>query len=321
MKRLETFKSNTQWLKVTGIALALFIIFQIATGTGQAIGTHVSTHKAIDQIERRIGLDSAYLDVGNKLLGTTVDEAEVESYIARLNATLADSNTPVSVISLQNVESASPVHQYGHITEFTMDTPEQTLAVRLSVTPWWHAFSFTPLALLATLAVTPVIVRIRQNKKRLIASETAESEPVALPHLVIDLNKKTIRNGVDDTEATMQNKPFCFYVALVRYCMEHPDVQLMHHTDIPQELTAMANTVFARLIELGHTKRKRPDFNANLDKTLSEIRSALEDVFAPFAEAKEKFYPPRAQGEGSRSKQHSFALNNITTQDVEIIGN
>ncbi|MBD3586992.1 hypothetical protein HHX48_14695 [Salinimonas sp. HHU 13199] len=321
MKRLETFTNNAQWLKVAGIAVALFIIFQVATGTGQAIGTYVSTHKAIDQIERRIGLDSAYLDVGNKMLGTPVDEVEVKGYISRINTTLEDAGTPVSVISLQNVMASAPFKQYGHITAINMDTAEQTLAVKLSVIPWWHAFSFTPLALLATVAVTPVIVRIRQNKKRLIASESAESVPEAIPHLVIDLKSKTIRNGVDDREATMQNKPFCFYVALVKYCVEHPDAQLVHHTDIPQELTLMANTVFARLIELGHTKRKRPDFNANLDKTLSEIRSALEDVFAPFAEAKDKFYPPRAQGEGSRSKQHSFALTNISTQDIEIIGN
>jgi hypothetical protein len=83
----------------------------------------------------------------------------------------------------------------------------------------------------------------------------------------------------------------------------------------------LANKSFGRLIELGHTKRKRPDFNANLDKTLSEIRAALDEVFAGYTEEKEIYYPPRAQGEGSRSKQHSYALSEIKLEDIEIIGN
>ena len=83
----------------------------------------------------------------------------------------------------------------------------------------------------------------------------------------------------------------------------------------------LANKSFGRLIELGHTKRKRPDFNANLDKTLSEIRAALDEVFADFPEEKDTFYPPRAQGEGSRSKQHSYALVSIKEDNIEIIGN
>jgi hypothetical protein len=75
-----------------------------------------------------------------------------------------------------------------------------------------------------------------------------------------------------------------------------------------------------RLMELGHTKRKRPDFNANLDKTLSEIRAALDEVFAGYSEEKTRYYPPRAQGEGSRSKQHSYALPVLHHADIQIIG-
>ena len=90
---------------------------------------------------------------------------------------------------------------------------------------------------------------------------------------------------------------------------------------MPTELLALANKSFGRLIELGHTKRKRPDFNANLDKTLSEVRAALDEVFVGYSEEKETYYPPRAQGEGSRSKQHSYALPSIREEDIEIIGN
>jgi len=63
------------------------------------------------------------------------------------------------------------------------------------------------------------------------------------------------------------------------------------------------------------------DFNANLDKTLSEIRAALDEVFSSFSEEKETYYPPRAQGEGSRSKQHSYAIPSIKQEDITIIGN
>ena len=120
---------------------------------------------------------------------------------------------------------------------------------------------------------------------------------------------------------TLQNKPLCFYTALVKYCIDNPNESLPPHKDVPHELMALANKCFGRLIELGHTKRKRPDFNANLDKTLSEIRAALDEVFTGYIDEKETYYPPRAQGEGSRSKQHSFALPSIKEDDIEIIGN
>ena len=139
--------------------------------------------------------------------------------------------------------------------------------------------------------------------------------------IIIDLKDKTLGNGVNDVKVVLQNKPLCFYTALVRYCMENPSEPLQHHKDVPVELLNLANKVFGRLIELGHTKRKRPDFNANLDKTLSEVRAALDEVFADFTAEKERYYPPRAQGEGSRSKQHSFALTSLSPEDVEIIGN
>ena len=128
-------------------------------------------------------------------------------------------------------------------------------------------------------------------------------------------------NSVNDTVVILQNKPLCFYTALVKYCTENPEHPLPPHKDVPIELIALANKAFARLIELGHTKRKRPDFNANLDKTLSEIRASLDEVFALYPEEKERYYPPRAQGEGSRSKQHSYALTHLSPDDVEIIGN
>ena len=44
-------------------------------------------------------------------------------------------------------------------------------------------------------------------------------------------------------------------------------------------------------------------------------------MFSAYNVEKEAYYPPRAQGEGSRSKQHSYALPPIKEEDIEIIGN
>ena len=105
--------------------------------------------------------------------------------------------------------------------------------------------------------------------------------------LNVHAKDKTLSNRVDDKVVALQNKPLCFYTALVKFCIEYPNQPLPPHKDVPHELMILANKSFGRLIELGHTKRKRPDFNANLDKTLSEIRAALDEVFAGFTEEKE----------------------------------
>ncbi|KKK93350.1 hypothetical protein LCGC14_2693760 [marine sediment metagenome] len=82
----------------------------------------------------------------------------------------------------------------------------------------------------------------------------------------------------------------------------------------------LANKYFYRLVELGHTVRKRPNFNNSLEKTLSEIRAALDEVLSEYPEEKELYYPPKAYGEGSRSRLHSYGLVNIRKGNIEIIG-
>lgn len=310
-----------QWLRAGLIAIVLTVAFQTAMAVGQMAGYQLSYHQALDAVERRISLDSAYLDVGNKTLNTPVNEAAVSAYLHKLNRQLDTQTYPLRISQMQTVASPEsiPAH-FQPAATLTMQSAEQTLSVHIASVPWWQAWSLSHVSLLLGLGVAPLVARIQYKKKQRLAALQPQVD-TRIPHLVIDLTSKTLGNGVNDTRVTMHNKPFCFYVALVRYCIEHPDCQLMHHTDVPAGLISQANQVFGRLIELGHTKRKRPDFNANLDKTLSEIRSALEEVFAEFAAQKEKYYPPRAQGEGSRSKQHSFALPHLCMQDIEIIGN
>lgn len=315
--------SAKQWLKGLGVAVGLFILFQMFISAGQLAGHSIAYHRAFDALKQRVSLDSAYLDIGNKTLNTPVNQSAVARYIDKFNQTLTDEGFPIRLVSLQGVNGTDTLRaKHSGETTFTMQNAEQRLSVSVSESNWWYIIELHPASVAGALILAPMLVRIRQTQKakRLAAVDDA-LEDTPQPRLVIDLHKKTIGNGVDNTHPLLQNKPFCFYVALVKYCIEHPDTPLLHHKDVPPELISAANSVFSRLIELGHTKRKRPDFNANLDKTLSEIRSALEEVFSQFSDAKEKYYPPRAQGEGSRSKQHSFALTHLQEQDVEIIGN
>lgn len=301
------------------IFLGLFACLQFVALIAQYGAHQSSIHRAIDKVERRISLDSAFLDVGNSTLNTPVNQFAIIRYLEKLNKVLKDEGYPVLVKSIQAVEdNKEDFTSYGAIVNANFKNAEQTIFAEIRVFGTLSALSFSWTALLASLLLTPIFSVSNRAKKKPISLE--EVIPPS-PKLVINLQEKTISNGIDDKAVTLQNKPLCFYTALVKYCIEHPGEPLPPHKDVPSELLALANKSFGRLIELGHTKRKRPDFNANLDKTLSEIRAALDEVFSSFSEEKETYYPPRAQGEGSRSKQHSYAIPSIKKEDIIIIGN
>lgn len=303
--------------------LILLLLLQCIAVAGQFVSYQSTLHSAIDKVERRISLDSAFLDVGNQTLQTPVNSYAIWQYTTKLNKELSQRGYPILVKSIQGEEFKSE-----DITEVNfpkthttvLKNAEQRIDIEIVSKPTSHALYFSWTALLIALLVTPVFaINTRFTAKQRALREEALLPPI--PKLIINLEDKTISNGVTDNAVTLQNKPLCFYTALVKFCIENPGVPLPPHKDVPNELVALANKSFGRLIELGHTKRKRPDFNANLDKTLSEIRASLDEVFADFNAEKETYYPPRAQGEGSRSKQHSYALPKIALADIEIIGN
>ncbi|WP_252736346.1 hypothetical protein [Aestuariibacter sp. A3R04] len=310
----------SQWLKLAVVAVGLFILFQTVTAIGQMAATFVNQHRALDEIERRISLDSAYLDVGNQALNTPVNDGAVYRYLGKINGYLKDQQYPMFISSIQNVRVQSDTHR-GWTTEtvLVLSTAEQQIKVAVAMAPVTTALHLHPLPILFALLLAPVAFQRRPGTKRKRARNKDVVAPPK-PKLVIDMNAKSIGNGISSQFVQMQNKPFCFYIALVRYCIDNPQATLPQNKDAPQELINIANRVFLRLIELGHTKRKRPDFNANLDKTLSEIRAALDESFMAYPQDKEKYYPPRAQGEGSRSKQHSYALPPLSEEDLTIIG-
>lgn len=277
-------------------------------------------HEAQDMVERRVSLDSAFLDVGNDTLNTPVNQFAIYRYIDRLNKALNAESYPVLISHIQEVGTRSQdFSNYPDVTSTLLMNAEQHIVIEMRSMSPLSGLGFSWISLAASLVVLPLFAVATKRRRK---SQLAEEEILPpVPKLIINLKDKTLSNGVDDKVVALQNKPLCFYTALVKYCIDHPNQPLPPHKDVPHELMILANKSFGRLIELGHTKRKRPDFNANLDKTLSEIRAALDDVFSGFNEEKEIYYPPRAQGEGSRSKQHSYALPEIKLEDIEIIGN
>lgn len=301
------------------IWLGLFLALTTCALIANIFSYKSSINHAIDNIEHRIILDSAFIDIGSKTLGTPVNQYAVRRYITRLNNVLKTQKTPVIVLSIQNVSIDIDSDTYPSLHEATFDNAEQTISIQLKSKSLYQSLQFSWTAFIASILLVPLFSVTDKTKPKSDEFDDATIPPS--PRLIISLQDKTISNGVDNKAVNLQNKPLCFYTALVKYCIENPGESLPPHKDIPHELMTLANKSFGRLIELGHTKRKRPDFNANLDKTLSEIRAALDEVFADFPEEKDTFYPPRAQGEGSRSKQHSYALVSIKEDNIEIIGN
>ena len=310
-----------QWMKAGMLALILFVMSQLLIMAGQLTGSMLTRHSALDEIERRISLDTAYLDVGNQTLNTPVNDAAVSRYLYRINQYLTEQNYPIYVKYIQHVEARPNEKQnWTQSTQIDLSTAEQDIHVGIALAPLFDAFAVHPAAILTALLLTPILLSLKPRYRSKANRQQEEAVVPPSPSLIIDMNTKSIGNGINNKIVQMQNKPFCFYAALVRYSIDNPDATLPQNKDVPLELINLANRVFVRLIELGHTKRKRPDFNANLDKTLSEIRAALDDAFEGYTNEKDMFYPPRAQGEGSRSKQHSYALPPISEEDVTILG-
>ncbi|MFT7567826.1 MAG: hypothetical protein ACI846_002139, partial [Pseudoalteromonas distincta] len=182
-----------------------------------------------------------------------------------------------------------------------------------------YYFIFLVLSVLISFWVKFAFIK-QSNKQFNNAQHQSITEPTPVM-LIVDLNDKTLSSSCSaEQKVGLANKPLCFYLALVEYCTNNDDVALSHNKDVPEELLELANKYFYRLVELGHTVRKRPNFNNSLEKTLSEIRAALDEVLSECPEEKELYYPPKAYGEGSRSRLHSYGLANIKKGNIEIRG-
>ena len=295
-----------------------WLLFQVAFISGQHFQDNFNRQQFIASIEKRVALDLPKLNLANTKFKIAADPLSIKDYLHDLNQTLMTLESPIRVVSLQGIKS--DVAPTLNVIKRSLETSEQAIQIEIQTIDgsWSSALSaVTPaLALLFTLLVN----YYRRQVKTLVAVNQ-HTEPLSLtPKLHINLADKSINFGTHNEPVVLSNKPFCFYAALVDYCLNTDMPNLKHNNDVPDDLLQLANKYFFRLIELGHTKRKRPDFSANLDKTLSEIRSALDEVFKNNIEHKEAFYPPKAQGEGSRSKMHNYAIFNRDPNLVEFVG-
>lgn len=301
-----------------------FILFFIVYKLAVYIQQQINYEQRIAQIETRIALDLPRLDLSNKFLKHSGNSAAIKGYIERLNNEILNDDLWVNTIddiSLQDEPSASI-----RVVKKQLVTSDTNVSITFFIDqPIWQLRDTFALLLLAMVAVGFSYWAVRIERSQLgIISARKEAERKALPEplkLIIDLNTKTLANNHrPSASVALANKPLCFYLALIEFCIENPEALLNQNKNVPEELIEIANKYFYRLIELGHTIRKRPNFTNSLEKTLSEIRAALDETLIEHPESKDVYYPPKAHGEGSRSRLHSYGLSQISCDDIEVIG-
>ncbi|MEH6554532.1 hypothetical protein [Pseudoalteromonas tetraodonis] len=278
----------------------------------------------IIQIEKQIALDLPLLDLSNELLKHSGNKAALLNYIQTLNTFINSTDIEVVAITPQHEFDAS----LKTSTEFIRELNSNNGVVFIVFSLRQPYFTGDVVAIYGMLFILSILLTYliklayinKNDDKQVIHAEsnTTESKPLTL---IIDLKSKTLSSSVSlEHQVALANKPLCFYLALVEYCTNNPEIKLNHNKNVPEELIELANKYFYRLVELGHTVRKRPNFNNSLEKTLSEIRASLDDVLNDCPEQKGLYYPPKAFGEGSRSRMHSYGLANVGQGNIEIIG-
>jgi len=301
----------------------LFIVFSLVFYVSTTQKQQQINQLQIAQIEKQIALDLPLLDLSNELLKHSGNKAALQHYIQTVNAQIQ--GTGIQVVAIE------PKHEFNlslKTHEFIRKLNSNNNVVFIVLSLKQPYFTNDVMAIYILLFVISALLiymikqaAIYQGDKKLVTDHelnTLESKPLIL---VINLKSKTLSSSYyPDQHVALANKPLCFYLALVEFCTNNPEIKLNQNKNVPEELLELANKYFYRLVELGHTDRKRPNFNNSLEKTLSEIRAALDDVLNDCPEQKELYYPPKAFGEGSRSRMHSYGLVNVSQGNIEIIG-
>lgn len=272
-------------------------------------------------VKNRIALDLNYLNLPDSFFSHAGSEEMVVDYINDLNSLLGKGSA-INLYAIENISAGSkPLQSFKQILE----TPQRS--VELIFVNNSRSFHRADVGVVIGAMLIAFIIVIwwrysEQQAKKFENKGIGEViKPATTPILLIDLQSKSIANSViPEKKVKLANKPLCFYLALIEFCIENPEVVLNQNKDVPEPLIELANKYFYRLIELGHTIRKRPNFTNSLEKTLSEIRAALDETLIDFPELKECYYPPKAHGEGSRSRLHSYGLAKITLNDIKVIG-
>lgn len=326
--RLEALKKTLNYYHLL-LFVGGFGALQLAYFFGMSLQRDFNLERSILAVENRVSLDLPRLSLPNPALNLAGNPAQVREYLQKLNSLLIKQNLSVRVSSLQqfdaqlqsdaNIEVAGEQSHSHVLVERQLQLPGQIISLKLGICQptLWQSASVYPLlaSLLLVFLLSPYLQR-----KPASGAENAVAIQARSVGLVLDLENKCIAVRGTDYKVELANKPLCFYAALLNYCQQHPGVRLCQHAILPDELLTLANQYFMRLVALGHTIRKRPDFDANMEKMLSEIRAALDELFIDHPESKTLFYPPKALGEGSRSKMHNFALSRLSEAEWEIKG-
>ncbi|MCY7294470.1 hypothetical protein [Alteromonas sp. a30] len=314
---IEPLKQH--WGRIASAFVVLLCLFIFLHYYTSMTFKNYATGRLTDATLNRIALDIPELKLADNRFNQAVNTSKVINYINQLNQYLALQGHPIRTLAIQNTEikiDEAIQHRFARSLLF----PRQTIIVQFALLPSQtnliiYLVPITLACLLTYLAI-PFLIgdKARLNAK----SGDLVEEPCKL---ILDLTTRTLYiNRERDVAVPLANKPFCFYLAMLDFCADEQEASLYHNKALPEEFLALTSKYFSRLMDLGHTKRKRPDFNANIDKMLSEIRNALDEVFQTESEAKLKFYPKKAQGEGSRSKLNNFSLSGLSANDYELIG-
>ena len=302
------------YLRYLMVFLASLMLMQLFYSVGQHQAQLHKQQHFLDQLKIRVSLDLDKLQLAQPNSRTTGKPELVNHYVELLNQQMTERQWPLQLVAINsglrpNSEQAIayPLPIEGESTIIWVKFQPVSLTEHLSIYPWLAA-------LLSLLLLRGVILK----SHRAVRSELVESQQKAW--VMINLSERVLVNTVTANTVALSNKPLCFYCALLDYSIKNPQSHLNPNKDLPEELIETANKYFYRLIELGHTIRKRPNFNNNLEKVLSEIRAALDELFGDDYKRKVLFYPPKAIGEGSRSKSHNIILTQLGTVDIEVVG-
>ncbi|MFY8299220.1 hypothetical protein AAEU28_10655 [Pseudoalteromonas sp. SS15] len=292
---------------------AVFVLLSLLFYLGQESKISQAVELQSEQVAKRVSLDVSSLPLAEPLFNYAGNQQEVDIYIEQLNQQLDSLDSRVKVESISTIKPTDKVF-------LELFANYKTIYLVL-IADRSHAKYTYIIVMLLTLANALLYRKVFRKhienkvKKRAVSVETIK------PKLVIDLYSKSLFiEGTNDIQSQLANKPLCFYLAMIEFSHAYPDLNLHLNKDVPAELLTIAEKYFHRLSVLGHTVRKRPNFSNSLEKTLSEIRAALDEILRESPELKAKLYPPKAHGEGSRSKLHSYGLKGLLDNDYEIRG-
>ncbi|MGI2259174.1 hypothetical protein [Shewanella sp. GXUN23E] len=290
-----------------------WLVLQLVFATGVEWSRYYHQQRALDEVSQRVSLDMGRLPLAS-IADYQVESGEVIArYIQRVNQELAQQQASIRLLELVT----GPFTDTGLIHQVLI-TPSSHLILTFADMPRESAQYFSVLTLLLSLILTWLYYLAGQPVDKEGKTESLES--LDAPRLIIDLQQRTLRNSSGGPDVVMANKPLCFYVALLEFCARDRETLLSQNKEMPEALQLLADKYFLRLVALGHTVRKRPNFKNSLEKTLSDIRAVLDEVYSAHPELKLTFYPPKAHGEGSRSKLHHYGLRQLSGSDYEILG-